>query len=221
MAFMGIYRLVIYVLVVVLSVPVIGLNADLTHYTNMAHVTYSFETLGLLIAALSLLVFPLLIIVSQYRKNAFLVYIVYELALVCIMWILWVVAAALTIQKKNELLGVFDSCSVFSGLDSTAEQKCNEIVAVEGIEVVIFVLLLKYMLITFVWAVVIHLRTGNGQVWFQSVNELEGGIPLTHKTDIDGASSSVPMGTYSNTAPQMTGTYANNVGGTPAQAATY
>lgn len=75
------------------------------------------------------------------------------------------VAANLTIQKKNVLLDGFSSCSVFS-LDcesqvrrpgsfylklqiiiAVAEQKCNELVAIQGLEVVAFVLRMCFSLL--------------------------------------------------------------------------
>jgi len=97
-------------------------------------------------------------------------------------------------------------------------------VAIQGLEIVAFVLLLKYTLVVFVYTVVIHLRTGNGQVWFQGINELDGVVTLpalTHKTaDLEGSGHAVPMGTYSDATgtPQMTpATY----GGAPGQTATY
>jgi len=105
MGFMRTYRLVIFVICIILSIPVIGLTADLTHLTNEVDVTFSFETLSLLIASLSLLIFPLLLVVSHFRKNAFLVYVVYELSIVLLLWILWVVAASLTIDKKERFAG--------------------------------------------------------------------------------------------------------------------
>ncbi|KAF8174242.1 hypothetical protein BJ912DRAFT_990543 [Pholiota molesta] len=223
--FMSIYRLVIFGLCILLSIAVIGLTSDITHLTNQVNVTYSFETLSLLIGVLSLLVFPLLLAVSHFRKNAFLVYIVYELGIVFFLWIFWVVAAALTIQKKNALLLGFSSCSVFRR-NAEAEQKCNEIMAIQGLEVLAFVLLLKYMLVLFVYTLVVYFKTGNGQVWFQGVSELEGTLSLpslTHKSsDAEAGMSAVPMGTYPNATgtpqPQMSpATY----GGAPAQTATY
>ena len=111
-----------------------------------------------------------------------MLYIVYELAIVgennlsiiwdgilfsdamwlAVLWILWVVAAGLTIKRKNQLLGGF-SCSVLGefckhpfwlsihllnthvSVASVAEQKCNELVAAEGIEIVTFVLCMCFV----------------------------------------------------------------------------
>lgn len=70
------------------------------------------------------------LLVSATRKNAFVLYIVYELGIVGeynlsiiwdgpslsdatrlgVLWLLWVIAAGLTIKRKNQLLGGF-SCS--------------------------------------------------------------------------------------------------------------
>lgn len=107
--------------------------------------------------------------------------------------------------------------------------------AAEGIEIVIFVLrewhmfinlftfdandivtsVLKYLLVLFVYTLVIYFRDGNGQVWYQTVEDLQGpAFPaLTHKSgDLEGNSTAatIPMNTYATSAPttyNTTGTH--------------
>lgn len=63
---------------------------------------------------------------------------------------------------------------------------------------------LKYMLVLFTYALVIYLRDGNSQVWFQTVEDMQGPeFPaLTHKTgDLEPGIAGVPMTNYSTPAP--------------------
>lgn len=94
------------------------------------------------------------------------------------------------------------------------------------------------MLVLFIYTLVVYFRTGNGQIWFQGVSELDGTLSLpalTHKSsDMEAGASTVPMGTYSNaTGMQQPQIYSNatgtpqpqmspaTYGGVPAQTAAY
>ncbi|KAF8962962.1 hypothetical protein BDZ97DRAFT_1063905 [Flammula alnicola] len=208
-----IYRTVILTLCIILSVPILGLLAVWTQFSGGE----SFEGMGLFASSFSLLVFPAMLVLPLLRKNAFVLYIVSELSIICTMWIFWVVSAALAIQMK-ELFDPFGNCQLFKlafqfvSDGEVSVQKCNQLIAIEGMTVVVFVLLMKYMLVLLIYSTVVHFR-GDSQVWFRTVSELKVNMPaLTHnpgdleaKSDLgtgkDSISQSIPMNTYPQPSP--------------------
>ncbi|KAF8962964.1 hypothetical protein BDZ97DRAFT_1063726 [Flammula alnicola] len=167
-------------------------------------VTESFEGMGLFASSLSLLVFPTMLVLPFLRKNAFILYIVSELSIIGTMWIFWVVSAALAIQKKQNFV-LFGGCQFF--VFEVGVQKCNQLLAIEGLTIVVFVLLMKYMLLLLTYSTTVYFR-GDDQVWFRSVNELQVKMPaLTHKSgDFEAkgyASPSIAMNTYPPSNPSI------------------
>jgi len=210
MNFLYIYRMVILVLSFILTIPLLGLLAHWTQGSQLVNVLYSFESMGLYTTCVTLVVIPIMLALPEIRKNAFALYIVSELSIVCTLWIFWVVVAALAIQQRDEFYP-FGNCT---SLDNIQAEWCNELFAIVGLSVVVFVLLMKYMLVILIYAIVMTFRVG-GRVWFQSVKDLQIKMPpLTHnagdlesKARGDGFSTSTPMTGYSAPAPPSNPAY--------------
>ncbi|KAF9483563.1 hypothetical protein BDN70DRAFT_929086 [Pholiota conissans] len=204
MSFLYVYRTVMLVLTLILTIPALGLIAHWTQGSLVGHTTYSFEPMGLYTASVTLIVIPVMLALPEIRKNAFALYIVSELSIVALLWIFWVVAAALAIQQKDDFYPL-ENCT---GLNIVNVHWCNELFAIVGLTVVIFVLLMKYMLVLLIYAIVMTFRVG-GRVWFQSVREIKIKMPaMTHnpgdlesKARRDDSSTSIPMTNYAPPPP--------------------
>ncbi|KJA20172.1 hypothetical protein HYPSUDRAFT_43547 [Hypholoma sublateritium FD-334 SS-4] len=177
-------RFIIFGLCTIFSVIVLGLSAHLTNVSSEAHAVTDNEVMGLVTSILSILIFPALIIVPRF------VFILTELVVICIMWILWVVTAALTIQARNTLFGGFD-CSIFVcesltgpplpvhaarsantlSVKANTSDLCHQVTAVEGLSVTIFVLLMLYMVGLLAFATVAYFRHSNRRIWYQRMDE--------------------------------------------------
>ncbi|KAF8174243.1 hypothetical protein BJ912DRAFT_62101 [Pholiota molesta] len=156
--------------------------------------------MGLYTSCLALIVIPILLALPEIRKNAFVIYVVSELSIVCFLWIFWVVAAALAIQQRDDFYPL-GNCT---RLADVTVHWCDELFAIVGFSVVVFVLLMKYMLVIFIYTIVMTFRVG-GRVWFQSVKDLQIKMPaMTHnagdleaKARRDSTTISIPMTGYS------------------------
>ncbi|KAF5317489.1 hypothetical protein D9619_013151 [Psilocybe cf. subviscida] len=126
---------------------------------------FVFEIIGIIAAVLTLVLIPAMLIVSRIRRNAWFVYILTEVVVFGLLWILWTVTAALVIQDFNDLY--LGDCSLWL---FPASDWCNQLSAIKGLAVTIFVLLLIYVLTLTTFAVVRTFTVGSG-VWFQTVQE--------------------------------------------------
>ncbi|KJA20174.1 hypothetical protein HYPSUDRAFT_68757 [Hypholoma sublateritium FD-334 SS-4] len=173
MAFFYTYRMITLGLSFILSVPLLGLLAHWTSANPFRKTVLWFDSLGLILVSFTLITIPIMLALPEIRKSAYILYTVYELIIVCSLWILWVVAAALAIQQKDVVFPM-DDCTVYS---DNLISWCDELSAVVGLAVTVFVLLLMYTLLLVVYATVMTSRTGS-RVWFKGVKNIQIRIPL-------------------------------------------
>ncbi|KAF8874959.1 hypothetical protein CPB84DRAFT_1797089 [Gymnopilus junonius] len=177
-----IYRNFVLGLCLLLTLPTLGLTAHWTQGTVGG--TLSFEGMGIFVTCISLLVFPAMLLLSEFRKNAFFLYILSEIIVVLIMWILWMITMILVIEQR-ELEYPLNNCSV--DLSNDQIHWCNELFAIQGLCIFIFVFLLKYLVFLTLFAFINHIR--GIYIWKKSVKELQIRIPdikLTHSSsDVD------------------------------------
>ncbi|KAF8874957.1 hypothetical protein CPB84DRAFT_558407 [Gymnopilus junonius] len=120
MNFFHIYRNVVFGLIFILNFPVLGLSAFWTQHTVGGASSFG---LGIFTSCVSMFVFPVLLLLPIFRKNAFISYVVSEIVIISMMWLFWMVSMILAIQN---------ACILDSG--------CQSLFAVQGLDIFIFIL---------------------------------------------------------------------------------
>ncbi|PPQ97611.1 hypothetical protein CVT26_002369 [Gymnopilus dilepis] len=218
MNYFYIYRNVIFGLIVILSFPVLGLSAVWSeHKTGLAGAS-SFEGMAIFTACLSIVLFPALALLPIFRKNAFVLYIISEILILLVMWIFWMTSMILIFQMKCPAQPVALTVLKIRATPNTkgtttpapptinksptgsantgpqplsaadAKELCDDLNALRGLSVFIFVIVLKYLLYLTIVALVNHAR-GN-YIWQTSVKDLSTKYMPTIKLTHSPASSS-------------------------------
>ncbi|KAF8965984.1 hypothetical protein BDZ97DRAFT_1810607 [Flammula alnicola] len=162
-----------------------------TEFSVSEHITETYLKMALFTSCLSTLMFSVMVVLSFLRKfeNAPIFYIVSELPIICTIWILWVVTAALAIQKMRTFVppgspsarlaiqkirvyipsGPPAPCKFF--ISQSDIRKCEQLLSIEDLAIVIFAFLTVYIMVVLTSATVVHFR-GDTRVWFRSVAHL-------------------------------------------------
>ncbi|KAH9480839.1 hypothetical protein JR316_0007441 [Psilocybe cubensis] len=104
------------------------------------------------------------------------------MVIVLLLWVLWMTAAILVIEQRQDFYPL-DNCQF---LAPNQLHWCNELFAIQGLTITIFVLLIKYLLILLIFSFVNHSR--GVYVWTSSVKDLQLTLPkiqMTHSSDVD------------------------------------
>ncbi|KAF9565106.1 hypothetical protein CPC08DRAFT_704912 [Agrocybe pediades] len=181
MGFFYVYRNLVLGLCLILTIPCLGLLAHWTQGTELDHKTLAFEGMGLFVSILSFIILPVMLVLSEFRKNAFILYILSELIIVGLLWLFWMTAAILVIEEIQILYPSGD-CAIIDKVFPGQGHWCFEIMAIQGLSITIFVFLLKYLIVLLIFAFIRHSR---GQlVWLRSVKEVQVTLPkvkLSHE----------------------------------------
>jgi len=156
-------------LCLLLSIATLGLTAHSTHDTmSYGLVIFDFEGIGLFICSFSWIVFPVMLAIPEFRKNAYISYILSEVATIACMWALWVAFAVLVIQRRDYIFPSVNSCDL-----AYFVLWCHELLAIQGMATTIFTLLLVYLLVLVLY-VLVNQMMGN-PIWLKSVKEIQTG----------------------------------------------
>ncbi|KAF4617386.1 hypothetical protein D9613_006315 [Agrocybe pediades] len=202
MGFFYVYRNLVLGLCLILTIPCLGLLAHWTQGTELDHKTLAFEGMGLFVSILSFILLPVMyvsriqhrdlvrptnvftvprLVLSEFRKNAFILYILSELIIVALLWIFWMTAAILVVEEIQVQYPSGD-CGLVNKVFPGQGHWCFEIMAIQGLSITIFVFLLKYLIVLLIFAFIRHSR---GQlVWLRSVKEVQVTLPkvkLSHE----------------------------------------
>jgi len=190
-----VYRNFTLGLCLLLSVPTLGLTAHWTQGTmSLLRASYDFEGLGLYISCLSLIVFPVMLAIPEFRKNAYISYISAEIAIILCMWAQWLAFAILLIQRRIQYFHFGITCD-FPAAEFVPW--CSEFLAIYGVAITIFTLLLVYLFSLVLYALVGE-AMGN-PIWFMSVKDVQGGSnqTLSHQDNgIIEAKANSPIYTF-------------------------
>jgi len=156
-------RLGVLTVSLVFSVIVLGLAANLTSETQTYFaVTYNFAALALASATISVVTLPVLLLVDILRNGAFTSMVVFELAWLFVLWVLWLATAALATQFNQD---VFDSnCSLVRVFFVAA---CHQEQTIVAFAYLIWLILMVYTIVLLVMAIIGSSR-GN-KTWTTSV----------------------------------------------------
>ncbi|KAF9483557.1 hypothetical protein BDN70DRAFT_290857 [Pholiota conissans] len=113
---------------IVLGIVMLGLCAHVRSKPSLGS-NCGFDIMGMVTAALTLLMLPIMLVFTRS------IFLLAELVVLCLMWILWVVSAALAIEARQDVLDG-RSCNIFH---ESARTTCHEMIAIETISVFIFV----------------------------------------------------------------------------------
>ncbi|KAF9483558.1 hypothetical protein BDN70DRAFT_290769 [Pholiota conissans] len=153
-------RFIILVSSIVLGIIVLGLCAHVRSKPSLGS-NCGFDIMGMVTGALTLIAFPIMLMFTST------IFVLAELLALCVMWILWVVSAALSIEAREDVLGD-RSCHIFR---RSARTSCHEMVAIEAISIIIFVILMFYMVPLFCFAVFAHFHQRDKGIWRRRINE--------------------------------------------------
>ncbi|TFK56240.1 hypothetical protein OE88DRAFT_723214 [Heliocybe sulcata] len=166
MPFLQILRLVILALASVFAVIALGIAADLMSLTE----TYFDETLifcilAVVSACLTLLTLPVMIVLDMVRKGAFTSMVVFELAWLFVLWVLWLATAA-DASYANSLTFAGGSCDY---INPYVNKACHEFGAAQAFSYLTWIILMGYTVTLLVFAIIGQTR-GN-KVWLASVRD--------------------------------------------------
>jgi len=171
-------RVVVLSLTIVFSIIVLGLAADLTSTTETyLNGAFTFASLGIASAVISIVTLPVLLLVDVLRTGAFTSMIVVELPWLLVNWVLWLATGALTAQF-DQLLN--NNCNLVSGVLATS---CHEVQGIEGFSFLNWLLLMVYSIVVLVMAIIGS--THGHTTWTSSVKHANflgpsegGGVPV-------------------------------------------
>ncbi|KAF9466509.1 hypothetical protein BDZ94DRAFT_1251091 [Collybia nuda] len=165
MSFISIIRLIAFCLSLLFAIVTLGLSARWTQASNeLLGILYNFEVVALLAATLTLVIIPTLLTVAAIRKNALTSMIAVEIPVLGALWILWLIAAALT----ADVSGVFYPFGCVDQLGSGVAF-CRQFMAIEALSFLNWLLLMVYSIILLTFTLIAQSRGNN--VWRLSVNE--------------------------------------------------
>ncbi|ESK89897.1 hypothetical protein Moror_812 [Moniliophthora roreri MCA 2997] len=144
-------RVAVYGLAIVFGIIVMALNADViaTSREYEDYVVFDFQGLGIAVGILNILILPAFLTLGMIRKNAFLTANVVELPVIGVLTILWIVESALITQIAPPGGFQCDTIRRFSFTGSDPLLKiCQEVVAIQAISFLTWVLLLIYVIFT-------------------------------------------------------------------------
>ncbi|KAF4596039.1 MARVEL domain-containing protein [Pleurotus pulmonarius] len=195
MAFFGVFRWFILVLVLMLAISTLGVAGSFTHLLHRSGEYIPLEGLSLATAALTVLTLPIMLLSDLIARRAYFSRVNWDLSWLFVLWALWLSSAALA--SHNRLDRYSGSCRFLSFSGPTI---CRELRAIEGISYASWILLMLYTFAVFISAVTSHSR-GHRGVW-QSASR---GLPYTSEFD-DRQRGNVATTAPATGAPPMTQT---------------
>ncbi|KAH7922791.1 hypothetical protein BV22DRAFT_633511 [Leucogyrophana mollusca] len=191
MAFLPLFRTIVFGVSVFCSFIVLGLSGHLVSPTE----GYTFAGLGVATAVLTLLTMPAMFIIDFLRQGTFTSMVVVELSWLCMLhaatvskpksvltlfmfmsaaflWILWIATAGTAVGKSTVQFPL--GCS---NIAPDLTESCNEIAAVEAFSFIAFFLLIAYTGVVLTFAIIATSRGNN--IWFTSVKEVNLTAPAT------------------------------------------
>ncbi|KIL67254.1 hypothetical protein M378DRAFT_159655 [Amanita muscaria Koide BX008] len=147
------------------SLIVLGVSAYLISLTEQVGFYYTFMAFAVAIAALTLITFPPLLIISFIRKGALFNYIIVEVGVLGLFWVLWLATASYT---ANTLVLLPLDCNF---IDPSFVTSCHELQAIHAFSWLNWLILTAYWPFLLVMALIQQNR-GN-PVWTKSVGEVD------------------------------------------------
>ncbi|KAF8150185.1 hypothetical protein B0H34DRAFT_178826 [Crassisporium funariophilum] len=136
MQYFYVFRNTLISLCLVLGIAVLGLVAHWTDFTvTLDAGVLDFQIVGLITAVMTILSFPVLLLVPLIRKNAAISHVIVELPVLLVAWVLWMTTAILII-RWNSIIYPF-------GCDFTNVENvhwCTEFFAIERLSIAIWIL---------------------------------------------------------------------------------
>ncbi|KIL67253.1 hypothetical protein M378DRAFT_58682, partial [Amanita muscaria Koide BX008] len=142
------------------SLIVLGVSAHLIFVTEQVGIYFTFTAFAIAIAALTLITLPLFLIIGFVRKGALFNYIIVEIGVLGLFWVLWLATASFT---ADQLVLLPINCD-FNYSD------CHEPQAVNAFSWLNWLILTAYWPFLLVMAIIQQNR-GN-PVWTKSVGEV-------------------------------------------------
>jgi len=171
-------RLVLFGLLLVFSLLVLGMSANLLNIsTTQNDGSLPFEGLAVAVSVITFLTVIPIIVIDFIRRGAFTSFVVFEIAWVFVLMILWIAAAAETSATPIFIGG----CSDFD--DNDAASNCHQFQAIQAFAWLNFIILFGWLVTLIVGCTIQHTK-GNTGVWKSPVSE----------TGFFGAGSSAPGG---------------------------
>ncbi|KZO98963.1 hypothetical protein CALVIDRAFT_561887 [Calocera viscosa TUFC12733] len=224
-------RLVIHGLVLVFSIALLGVSANLVALGNKFGLTEEWAQLALAISVITLVALIPVLVLDRVRRNVFPSWTAVELGWNGVLWVLWLASAG---YATNTLQGI--DCGsrsyevlylgYYLGSDAKGESACEQAQAVEALSWLNWILLFALFWWLLITALVFHSRSG-GALWISSLSDYEpAGAGPAKGVDLGGGGE-VPMAQTGYGAPTVgqpqQGYYAGQVpplAGTPATQAT-
>ncbi|KAI0651178.1 hypothetical protein C8Q79DRAFT_16869 [Trametes meyenii] len=145
---------------------------------------FNFEALSVAVGGLTMITVPIMIVIDFIRTGAVTSLVVVELVWLSILWVLWIAAAALTVNQTGD---AFASCDFVS---SVLSQACNETHALEGFAFLAWIDLMIYTVILVVVALVNGAR--GAPIWTSSIKQLPSVIAPRSAAGPTGGAGVVP-----------------------------
>jgi len=148
------------------SLIVLGISAHLIFITEQVGIYFAFTAFAVAIAALTLIVFPMLLVIGFVRRGAVFNHVVVEIGVLGLFWVLWLATAA---YSADQLLLLPVNCD-FNYIVNGFVASCHEPQAVHGFSWLNWLILTAYWPFLLIMAIVQQNR-GN-PVWTKSVGEV-------------------------------------------------
>jgi len=189
MNWLYLYRNFTLGLCLLLSVPTLGLIAHWTQRTTSVGLSLDWEGLGLYICCLSWIAFPAMLAIPEFRRNAYVTYILSEILIILCIWGQWLALVILIFQHKEQFFPR-NSCDFVS---ADLVIWCDEFFAIQDIAITILALLALYMLSLMFYALVS--QTLGNPVWLRSVQEVQNKTSSHSDTGINETIANSPIST--------------------------
>jgi len=200
MSFISIFRIVVLSLSLLFSIVVLGLSAHWTQGSALYLGVIAFEVAALIAGSASLLILPVLLFVAATRKGAFTSRIIVEIPILTILSVLWIVTSALSVDWNGWFYPY--GCSRYDANDSSW---CQQSLAIEGLSLVTWIMLLIYTATLLAYTLIAQSRGNN--VWYKGVNGTTFFDQSNGKADLFAGEVEVrPVATnqhYQQNLPQM------------------
>ncbi|TDL29603.1 hypothetical protein BD410DRAFT_31663 [Rickenella mellea] len=170
MTFLNTLRLLTFGTSLGFSVIILGLCANILSLTlNLNNRYFVFSAFGLAIGILTVLFLLPMLVIDLTRKGPMTSWIVVELPVLSVLWVLWLAVAA---DAVSDVV----ASDLFSGscdyLNSKVNTVCNSYKAIEAFGFLTWLILMAYTIVLLVFACISQSR-GNKAVWTSSVRDTD------------------------------------------------
>jgi hypothetical protein len=209
MQFLYALRSIVLTLSLLLGIPTFGLLAYLTSQTKVfGERIFNFELVGLLASVLGILLWPVMLILPILRKNAVILCIVYELAAMLVLWVLWMTTAIFLVQWRihffpsDEAVYRIDCNMLYYSDWPEGVKYCHQFSTIQAFAITLFVITFLYFVALFTFALVSECR--GRSVWKDYVVDLKlaaDPTPTHPASQVTTGSVSIPP--YEPTTPNL------------------